>query len=154
MPAKQKTAPRKKAQPPKKVSSSKKGAPQKTLVACPGGGEHQWTTEGEGVFCQKCHEPEPAKGVVRQAKRAKLPVTQQFSAVDAAAKLLSETPTPLNCKELIAGISAKGYWCSPGGKTPHSTLYAAILREMTTKGAAARFVKAAPGKFALKTAAT
>jgi hypothetical protein len=41
----------------------------------------------------------------------------------------------------------------PNGKTPHSTLYAAILREITTKGAASRLIKADRGKFALAPAA-
>ena len=36
------------------------------------------------------------------------------------------------------------------GKTPASTLYAAILREITAKGDASRFVKTERGKFALK----
>ena len=44
-------------------------------------------------------------------------------------------------------IAEKGYWTSPGGKTPHSTLYAAIAREIKLKGAASRFVKADKGKF-------
>lgn len=50
---------------------------------------------------------------------------------------------------MIAAMSAKGYWSSPGGKTPSATLYSAILREITTKGASSRFVKAERGKFAL-----
>jgi hypothetical protein len=46
-------------------------------------------------------------------------------------------------------MAAKGYWTSPGGKTPDATLYAAILREITAKGKDARFYKADRGKFAL-----
>jgi hypothetical protein len=42
-------------------------------------------------------------------------------------------------------------WTSPGGKTPHATLYSAILREIQVKGDAARFVKAERGKFAART---
>ena len=44
--------------------------------------------------------------------------------------------------------SDKGYWKSPGGKTPHATLYSAILREIDAKGDAARFRKTDRGKFA------
>jgi hypothetical protein len=51
---------------------------------------------------------------------------------------------------MIGQMAAKGYWTSPGGKTPGATLYSAILRETQTKGDASRFVKAAPGKFAAK----
>ncbi len=44
-------------------------------------------------------------------------------------------------------MAAQGYWTSPAGKTPHATLYAAILREITTKGKASRFAKAERGRF-------
>jgi hypothetical protein len=37
--------------------------------------------------------------------------------------------------------AAKGYWTSPGGKTPAATLYSAILRELAHKGSDARFAK-------------
>ena len=43
----------------------------------------------------------------------------------------------------------KGYWTSPGGKTPAATLYSALLREVTTKGDQARFTKTERGKFDL-----
>lgn len=72
-----------------------------------------------------------------------------MNALDAAAKLLSESSEPLNCKQLVEGIAAKGYWQSPKGKTPHSTLYASIQREIGTKGASSRFTKAGPGKFSV-----
>jgi len=45
-------------------------------------------------------------------------------------------------------MAEKGYWTSPGGQTPHATLYSAILRELKTKGADARFRKTERGKFA------
>jgi hypothetical protein len=51
---------------------------------------------------------------------------------------------------MIAAMAAKGYWTSPGGQTPAATLYSAILRELTTKGPNARFVKTERGKFARK----
>jgi hypothetical protein len=73
----------------------------------------------------------------------------KLSALDAAAKVLGETGVAMTCKELIETMAAKGYWTSPGGKTPHATLYAAILRETVTKGANARFKKTERGKFAL-----
>ena len=64
-----------------------------------------------------------------------------MSCLDAAAKLLTETGQPMTCPELIAAIAAKGYWTSPAGKTPASTLYAALLRELRTKQDQARFRK-------------
>jgi HB1, ASXL, restriction endonuclease HTH domain len=73
---------------------------------------------------------------------------KKLSALDAAAKVLGETGQALTCQEMIDAMAAKGYWTSPGGQTPAATLYSAILRELTTKGADARFVKTERGKFA------
>jgi hypothetical protein len=72
----------------------------------------------------------------------------QYSALDAAALVLSENAKPMSCPELIEQMAAKGYWSSPQGKTPSSTLYAAIAREVKLKGASSRFVKTGPGRFA------
>jgi hypothetical protein len=71
------------------------------------------------------------------------------SAIDAAAKVLAEAGEPLNAKQMIEAMAAKGYWTSPGGKTPHATLYSAILREITAKGNDARFKKTERGHFAI-----
>ena len=73
---------------------------------------------------------------------------KKMSALDAAAKVLAETGRPMSCPELIAAMAAKGYWSSPNGKTPAATLYAALTREATAKGAASRFRKVGPGQFA------
>ena len=72
----------------------------------------------------------------------------RLSALDAAARVLQESGTSMNCAEMITAMAEKGYWTSPGGKTPAATLYSAILREMDTKGDAARFVKVGKGQFA------
>jgi hypothetical protein len=56
----------------------------------------------------------------------------------------------MNTRQLIEVMSQKGYWTSPGGKTPWATLYSAILREITNDGDAARFVKTERGKFAFR----
>src|SRR5262245_39626320 len=82
------------------------------------------------------------------SKRAAKP--KKLSALDAAAKVLGEKAKPMTCKEMIEAMAAKGYWHSPGGKTPAATLYSAILRELATKGEEARFQKTDRGKFALK----
>lgn len=75
------------------------------------------------------------------------PKDKKLSALDAAAKVLAESPEPLTAKQMIEAMAAKGYWTSPGGKTPHATLYSAILREIKTKGEEARFTKTERGKF-------
>jgi len=60
--------------------------------------------------------------------------SNKLSALDAAAKVLGEAGQPMNCQEMIQAMAAKGYWTSPGGKTPSATLYSGILRELKTKG--------------------
>jgi HB1/ASXL restriction endonuclease-like protein with HTH domain len=72
----------------------------------------------------------------------------KVSALDAAARVLQESGLPMTCSEMIGTMAEKGYWTSPGGKTPSATLYSAILRELKTKGSDARFVKTERGKFA------
>jgi hypothetical protein len=73
-----------------------------------------------------------------------------LSALDAAAKVLAEAKEPLNTKQMVEQMAAKGLWKSPGGKTPHATLYSAILREINVKGSDSRFKKTERGKFVAK----
>ena len=75
------------------------------------------------------------------------PKPKKMSALDAAAKVLGEQGKPLTCRELIEEMSRKNYWTSPNGATPQATLYAAMLREIKTKGTDSRFVKTERGKF-------
>ena len=74
----------------------------------------------------------------------------KYSALDAAAQVLRETGQPMSCPELIVQMAARGYWRSPKGKTPASTLYAAMAREVKLKGNASRFTKTGPGRFAYR----
>jgi len=91
----------------------------------------------------------PAKATKTEATPPAAAESKRLSALDAAAKVLAETGQPMRCTELIAVMAAKGYWSSPGGKTPASTLYAALLRELKTKRDQARFRKTERGKFGL-----
>src|SRR5262245_32692001 len=85
----------------------------------------------------------------KDGKAAKYePKPKKISALDAAAKVLGEQGKPMNCQELIEEMSRKNYWTSPNGATPQATLYAAMLREIKTKGKDARFQKTERGKFA------
>jgi hypothetical protein len=86
--------------------------------------------------------PRAAKATI-EAKAKKL------SALDAAAQVLAETGQTMTCQELIAAMAEKGYWTSPAGRTPAATLYAAVTREISAKGKAARFQKVDRGQFAL-----
>jgi hypothetical protein len=72
----------------------------------------------------------------------------QLSCLNAAAKVLAEKGEPLTCKEMIEAMATKGYWTTPGGKTPHATLYSSIAREIRDKGKDSRFKKSERGKFA------
>lgn len=74
---------------------------------------------------------------------------KKVSALDAAAKVLAKADKPMRSQELIAAMEEGGLWKSPGGKTPHATLYAAILREISAKGKDARFTKCDRGLFTL-----
>lgn len=74
----------------------------------------------------------------------------KLSAIDAAAQVLAEAKEPMNCKELVEVMAAKGLWTSPGGKTPHATLYSAILREIAKNGKDARFTKVERGRFSVR----
>ena len=90
----------------------------------------------------------PTKKVATKKAPAK-PADKKMSAIDAAAKVLAEAKEPLNAKQMIEQMAAKGYWKSPAGKTPASTLYAAIIREIQRQGDDSRFQKADRGLFTL-----
>ena len=97
--------------------------------------------------------PKPARSRRSRAGAAEAPARPaKLSALEAAVRLLGESGQAMNCQEMIAAMAAKGYWTSPGGKTPSATLYASILKEITTKGAESRFVKVERGRFALRNA--
>ena len=70
----------------------------------------------------------------------------KLSGLDAAAKVLAEAGEPLRSKQIVETMLAKGYWTT-NGKTPAATIYAAILREIQTKGKEARFKKTDRGLF-------
>ena len=86
----------------------------------------------------------------KTASQKKGPATpaKKLSALGAAARVLAEAGEPMNAKAMIGAMAGAGYWTSPGGKTPHATLYAAILREIGVKGDASRFRRATKGHFA------
>jgi hypothetical protein len=91
-------------------------------------------------------KPKDEQGAGRDAaKRAgKVP---KRSALAAAAQVLRETRTEMNCAQMIEAMAAKRYWTSPKGKTPGATLYAAIVRHIATMGEEARFQKTGRGAF-------
>ena len=84
------------------------------------------------------------------SKKTRMRDDGTMSLLDAAAKVLGDAKEPLNCKTIVDRALEVGYW-KTGGKTPASTLNAAINVEIKKKGDSARFVKEDRGQYALKT---
>ncbi len=80
--------------------------------------------------------------------RKKAAKPKKLSAIDDAAQVLAAKGEPMTAPELIEAMATQGLWSSPKGKTPAATLYAAMLREITTKGKESRFSRPERGKFA------
>jgi hypothetical protein len=127
---------KKKGEPTAKVSKGKK----------PAKGAEKKTAEKPDATPKADTKPKAEKKAKPDAKDRKL------SAINAAHKVLVDSGKAMNCQELIAAMTENGLWTSPGGLTPHATLYSAILRELKAKGGESRFRKAEKGKFAAKTA--
>ncbi len=85
------------------------------------------------------------KSKSRKAGGARKP--KRLSALDAAAQVLAEAGKPMRARELITAMAERGLWESPAGKTPHATLYAAMMREGRDKGTGSRFRKVDRGMF-------
>ena len=152
--AKAKAAPAKKAPAAKTLNATP--PVESTPVADPCAAGHQWDTDGDGEFCTVCKSDrkvietaEKKQGAAKPAKEKKETKDKKLSAIDAAAQLLAAAKEPMGCLELVEAMAAKGLWTSPGGKTPHATLYSAIVREIATKGKDSRFTKADRGRFTI-----
>jgi len=81
----------------------------------------------------------------RGGKAAKI---KRPSGLDAAVAVLAEAGGPMGCKEMVERMLTTGLWKTTG-KTPAATIYAAIIREIATKGDTSRFRKVGRGKFEL-----
>jgi hypothetical protein len=97
-------------------------------------------------------QPLPAdKAAAAKPKRAKKAdgeaKPKKTSMLDAAAVILGKAKAPMHTKDIIEAMAAADLWTSPGGKTPHATLDAAMRREIKTKPDAARFAIAGRGLF-------
>jgi len=109
-------------------------------------GKHDRGTPAPAAPPPEANTPVAAPARRRAGRNEAQP--KKLGALDAAALVLAEAGTPLSCQEMITAMAAKNYWSSPTGRTPASTLYSAILRELKTKGAASRFRKTDRGRFA------
>ena len=72
---------------------------------------------------------------------------KKLSLIAAAEQVLAKAKKPLTTKEMVAQVVAAGLWTPGAGKTPHATLYSAILRDMKSK--TPRFQKVDRGQFTL-----
>jgi hypothetical protein len=144
-------------------------------TACPNCGSTEVNEDGDCAKCYEPNvagkkgkrakkatsSPTAAKGGKKAAKattkakpkkaatRAKQgePKAKKPSGLDAAARVLAESKQPMGVKEIVEVAAEKGYWKSPGGKTPHATVYSAIIREIGKLGKNARFKKVDRGRF-------
>jgi len=89
----------------------------------------------------------PAKKQPATASKTPTAPTK-MSQINAAMAVLKKARKPMNCKEMVEAMEAQGLWSTPGGKTPHATLYASILRDIA-RGDEARFAKVDRGQFKL-----
>ena len=117
-------------------------------------------TASERAMAQSATRPKKAKKAAKEPKAAAKrdtrepggkgggPSGKRLSGLDAAAKVLADAGEPLNTKDMVERMLAKGLWTT-SGKTPAATIYAAIIREIATKGDDARFRKVDRGRFEL-----
>ena len=56
----------------------------------------------------------------------------------------------MTCPEMIDVMATESLWVSPGGKTPASTLFAAISRSIKDEGKSSQFTKKEQGSFEAK----
>jgi hypothetical protein len=131
-------------------TSEAEAKPDTTTKTCPNCGGTEFDEDGD---CAKCHEPKAAEkdgkaGKAKRSRAKKEPKEKRMSGLDAAAKVLQESGQPMTAKEMVEAAEAKGYWKSPGGKTPHATVYSAIIREIGKLQGESRFKKTERGLFA------
>ena len=128
----------------------KKDAKGRFWVVKEGGAEQGLFATKKEALDAKAGDVVPKVEKATKAKKVKETKDKKLSAIDAAAQVLAASKEPTNAKEMIEAMNAKALWTSPGGKTPHATLYSAIIREIALKGKEARFMKTERGKFAAK----
>lgn len=80
-----------------------------------------------------------AKPKAEKTKAAEKPM----SGLDAAASVLRSERRAMSAKDLVAAIQERGLAPNLGGKTPHATIYAAMITEISKRGAESRFKRGA-----------
>jgi hypothetical protein len=136
---------------------AKKTQAEKATKVTPRGVKVSGKQEGSAKAedSQASAAPTTKPGDAKQSTTARQNGTQagtrkksRMSGLDAAAVVLAEVGKPINCKELIERVFAKGLWTT-SGKTPAATIHAAMIREIRDKGAKSRFRKHRRGTFVI-----
>ncbi|HEY3325046.1 MAG TPA: winged helix-turn-helix domain-containing protein [Planctomycetota bacterium] len=133
----------------KTPKAKKPTAKQKAMAAITAAMETAPLPEAPAAPVEVTPETAPATEPEAPAAKAKgkTPKTSgKMSGLDAAAKVLAASTTPLTTKELVEVMVGEGLWTSKGA-TPAQTIYSAIIREIAKKGSAARFRKTERGHF-------
>ena len=119
-------------------SAPKKGKAAKKATTSP------TAAKGGKKTAKASTKAKPKRGATR-AKQGDQKA-KRSSGLDAAARVLAESKEPMGVREIVDVAFEKGYWKS-GGKTPHATVYSAIIREISAKGKQSRFKKVDRGRF-------
>jgi hypothetical protein len=72
--------------------------------------------------------------------------SKKSSGLDIAAQILKASEQPMRCRDIVQRMIDDGLW-QTNGKTPPATIYAAMIREIQTKGEQSRFKKTDRGLF-------
>lgn len=83
---------------------------------------------------------EPLAKVDRK-KEPKAKAPKAMSGLDAAALVLSEAKTGMTAKAIVEAIKELGLADGLKGLTPHATIYAAMITEISKKGEKSRFAR-------------
>jgi hypothetical protein len=105
-------------------------------------------TAAQAIETADSQKAKPKADKPAQSKPKATKSERKPSGLEAAAQVLTEAGEPLDTKTMVERMLAKGLW-KTGGKTPAATIYAAIIREIATKGDKSRFRKTDRGKFTL-----
>lgn len=91
---------------------------------------------------------DPDRIPLSEAMKPAEPKAKKPSGLATAAKILKDAGQPMRCGDIVEKMLATGLW-KTGGKTPAATIYAAIIREISTKGDESRFKKTDRGLFTI-----
>jgi len=82
----------------------------------------------------------------QKAQTAHTSKPKKLTLMAAALQVLQSSRLPMTCTEMIDVLAKKGMWVSPAGKTPVSTLYAALSRSIKDMGKASPYRRTERGE--------